>query len=42
MRRPTRLEALPVLDRKQNNDNINNRHKNGTTRSSEPNTMDII
>ncbi|XP_021926304.1 osmotic avoidance abnormal protein 3-like [Zootermopsis nevadensis] len=41
MRRPTRLEVLPTLDRKQNNDNVNNKRKNGT-RSSELNTMDII
>ncbi|XP_069692798.1 osmotic avoidance abnormal protein 3-like isoform X2 [Periplaneta americana] len=42
MRRPTRLEALPLLDRKQNNENVNNKRKNGGSKSSELNTMDII
>ena len=42
MRRPTRLEALPVLDRKQNNENVNNKRKNGSTKLSDLNTMDII
>jgi hypothetical protein len=42
MRRPMRLEALPVQDRKQNNENVNNKRKNGNTRPSELNTMDII
>ncbi|KAJ9583287.1 hypothetical protein L9F63_022370, partial [Diploptera punctata] len=42
VRRPKKLEALPVLERKQNIENVNNKRKNGGIKSSELNTMDII